>query len=78
MNSSVWAVWAAQGSKEKKVDLSFSEQLLRVFFSTFCGQNFFEKNLHIIAFMIFFDHKKLKKIGCHSCFYSGCNTERGI
>ena len=30
MNSSVWA---AQGSKEKKVDLSFSEQLLRVFFS---------------------------------------------
>jgi len=31
-------VWAAQGSKEKKVDLSFSEQLLRVVFSTFCGQ----------------------------------------
>ena len=30
----------SQGSKEKKVDLSFSEQLLRVFFSTFCGQNF--------------------------------------
>jgi hypothetical protein len=28
MNSSVWAVLAAQGSKEKKVDLSFSEQLL--------------------------------------------------
>ena len=27
MNSSVWAVWAAEGSKEKKVDLSFSEQL---------------------------------------------------
>ena len=26
------------GSKEKKVDLSFSEELLRVFFSTFCGQ----------------------------------------
>ena len=26
------------GSKGKKVDLSFSEQLLRVFFSTFCGQ----------------------------------------
>jgi hypothetical protein len=44
MNSSVWA---AQGSKEKKVDLSFSEQLLRVVFSTFCRQifflNFFEK-----------------------------------
>ena len=38
MNSSVWAIWAAQGSKEKKVDLSFSEQLLRVVFSTFCGQ----------------------------------------
>ena len=29
------------GSKEKKVDLSFSEQLLRVGFSTFGGQNFF-------------------------------------
>ena len=33
------------GSKGKKVDLSFSEQLLRVVFSTFCGQknelNFF-------------------------------------
>ena len=29
MNSSLWAIWAAQGSKEKKVDLSFSEHLLR-------------------------------------------------
>ena len=38
MNSSVWAIWAAQGSKEKKVDLSFSEKILSVFFSTFCGQ----------------------------------------
>ena len=38
MNYFVWAVWAAQGSKEKKVDLSFSEQLLRVVFSTFLGQ----------------------------------------
>ena len=27
------------GTKEKKVDLSFSEQLLRVLFSTFLGQN---------------------------------------
>ena len=26
------------GSKEKRVDLSFSEQLLRVVFSTFCRQ----------------------------------------
>jgi hypothetical protein len=32
-NSSVWAVWEAQG----KVDLSFSEQLLRVFFQLFVG-----------------------------------------
>ena len=35
------------GSKEKKVDLSFSEQLLRVVFSTFCWQKdifkFFKK-----------------------------------
>ena len=28
----------SSGSKEKKVDLSFSEQLLRVVFSTFHGQ----------------------------------------
>jgi hypothetical protein len=33
--------WAAQGSKEEIVDLSFSEQLLRVVFSTFCGQKIF-------------------------------------
>ena len=47
MNSSVWAIWAAQGSKVKKVDLSFSEQL--VVFSTFCGQKkilfFFFENI---------------------------------
>ena len=44
MNSSVSGVsgvWATQGSKEKKVDLSFSEQLMRVGFSTFCWHNFF-------------------------------------
>jgi hypothetical protein len=40
MNSSILAIWAAHGSKENKVDLSFSE-LLRVRFSTFCGYNFF-------------------------------------
>ena len=34
------------GSKEKKVDLSFSEQLLRVVFSTFCGKKK-KKNLKI-------------------------------
>ena len=65
------------GSKGKKVDLSFSEQLLRVVFSTFWGQkknlNFFFKHfsnriekLHKIAFIIFFyffwkSWKKLKK-----------------
>ena len=31
----------SQGSKEKNVDLSFSEQLLRVAFSNFLGQIFF-------------------------------------
>jgi hypothetical protein len=41
MNSSVWAIWAALGSKEKKVDLRFSEQLLRVFFQLFVGKNKF-------------------------------------
>ena len=41
MNSSVWAVLAAQGSKGKKVDLSFSEQLFvgKIFFY------FFVKNI---------------------------------
>ena len=46
--------WA--GSKEKKVDLSFSGQLLRVFFSTFWGQKkwiFFWK--HCRKFPHFFD-----------------------
>jgi hypothetical protein len=33
------------GSKGKKVDLSFSKQLLRVVFSTFCGQKKNLKNL---------------------------------
>jgi hypothetical protein len=42
MNSSVWAVRAV---KEKKVDLSFSEQLLRVVFSTFGGQKKLFKHL---------------------------------
>ena len=35
MNSSVWAIWAAQGSKGEKVDFRFSEQLLRVVFFQF-------------------------------------------
>ena len=43
--------WA--GSKEKKVDLSFSGQLLRVFFSTFWGQKkwffFLKTNLEFFS-----------------------------
>ena len=35
MNSSVWAIWAVLPVRGKKVGLSFSEQLLRVVFSTF-------------------------------------------
>jgi hypothetical protein len=35
MNFSVWTEWAGYGSKEKKVDLSFSEQPLSVVFSIF-------------------------------------------
>ena len=39
MNSSVWTVWAAQGSIEKKVDLSFSEQFFEGgFFQLFVGK----------------------------------------
>jgi hypothetical protein len=39
MDSSIWAIWAAEDSNEEK-KLSISEQLLRVVFSTFCGQFF--------------------------------------
>jgi hypothetical protein len=49
MNSSVWVVWVAQVSKEKKVDLSFSEQLLRVVFSTFCGRKKIKNFKNIVA-----------------------------
>ena len=81
MNSSVWAVWAAQGSKGKKVDLSFSEQLLRVVSPTFCGQKkilkfflkFFSnrtKKLHKKLLLkkkcLFFCPKQVEKIGCNS------------
>jgi hypothetical protein len=38
----------SQGSKEKKVDLSFSERLLSVVFSTFCGQILFNDDLFYI------------------------------
>ena len=51
----------------KKVDLNFSEQLLRVVFSTFCGQKeiiFFSKNIVASALKnnikIFFDTGKKK------------------
>ena len=65
MNSSVWAIWAVLAVRGKKVDLSFSEQLLRVVFSTFCGQKKIKKkkkhssvrakNLHNISYIeIFF------------------------
>ena len=40
----------SQGSKEKKVDLRNSEQLLRVVFSIFGGKKKFEK-LHKMAFI---------------------------
>ena len=71
MNSSVWAVWAAQGSKEKKY-LRFSEQLLRVVFSTFGGQKkrFYKRDIMqlfsadatiFLKNLFFFAHKKLKK-----------------
>ena len=49
MNSSVWAIWAAQGSYEEK-KMNISEQLLRVFFSTSEEQksfNFFPTGLEV-------------------------------
>jgi hypothetical protein len=54
----------SQGSKEKKVDLRNSEQLLRVVFSTFCGQKKFKINfsiriekLHKMAFIYILEIK---------------------
>jgi hypothetical protein len=38
MNSSVWAVFAAQALRKKKVDMSYSEQLVRVVFQLFEGK----------------------------------------
>ena len=58
MNSSVWVVWAAQAVRKKKVDFSFSEQLLSVVLSTFYGQkklNFFKRHCSVGT-------KKLHKI----------------
>ena len=50
MNSRVWAIWAVRaGSKGKKGDLRNSEQLLRVVFSTFGGQNKDLKNFKTIV-----------------------------
>jgi hypothetical protein len=39
----------SSGSKKKKVNLSYSEQLLRVVFSTFCGQIKKKNFLNILA-----------------------------
>ena len=93
MNSSVWAVWAVRAVREKKVDLRNSEQLLRVVFSTSCGQNkhfknFLNycrvrtKNLHKIEVIFFFFHAWKKnykfQIGYHSNFDFECNTKRGF
>jgi len=44
INSSVWVAWAAQGNKDN-IFLSISELLLRVVFSTICGQFYFEINV---------------------------------
>ena len=75
------------------MDLSLSEQLLRVVFSTFCGQKnliFFLKYSSVRTKKL---HKKLwwnfffefffwifwgVKIGCHSCFNPECNTKKGF
>ena len=39
----------SQGNKGKKMDFRFSEQLLRVVFSTFCGQFKKKKNIKTIV-----------------------------
>ena len=68
MNSFVWAVWAELAVRKKKVDLSFSGQLLRVFFPTFWGQKkwfFFENivesfHIFLIFLMILFTAEPLR------------------
>ena len=62
------------------MDLSFSEQLLRVFFSTFRGQKILATALKsYIKWLsyIFFSFEKVEKIGFHSNFNFECNTESG-
>ena len=52
MNSSVWTVWAAESSKEKKVDFSFSEGHLRVVYFNFLWEKktlFFFLNIEVSA-----------------------------
>jgi hypothetical protein len=71
------------------VDLRNSEQLLRVVFSTFCGQKkkylkkYFSiriEKLHKMAFIYIFFYKfeKIEKIRYHSNFNFECNTEKGF
>jgi hypothetical protein len=71
MSSSLWAVWPTQGSKETKVDLSFSEQFLRVFFfQLFVGKKHLNlkycsartKKLEIIKSNVFLKHSLKKKL----------------
>ena len=53
------------------MDLSFSEQLLRVVFQLFVGKFFIYLFLFLLNFLVV-------KIGCHSRFNPECNTERGF
>ena len=79
------------GQEGKKVDWRNSEQLLRVAFSTFCGQKnskFFQKyysirieKLHkmaIINYLLLKKFEKTEKIGYNSNFNFECNAERSF
>ena len=91
MNSSVWAVWAAQAVRKRKWILVFLSNFWGWFFQLFMGKknlNFLKKYFNnrtkklqkksfYIFVWIFFCPNKVEKIGYHSRFNPKCNGERG-
>ena len=93
MNSSVWAVWAAQAARKQKWIWVILSNFWGWFFQLFVGKIFFKsfkqyfsvciEKLHKMPFIIYFfsfeNFWKVEKIGYHSNFNFNfeCNTEGG-
>ena len=86
MNSSVWAIWAAQAVRQKSgFELFWASfegvflgrknlKFLRKYFSNRTKKH---KKAFINFYLEFFCRHKVEKIGYHSRFNPECNTERG-